>query len=216
MDPQVSASFIPKKPLAETRSRGGGGSSIIFLLGILVFIVSILAAGGAFLYERYLESSLVSQKAALEKSQQAYDLPTIQALLRFDNRIAEARKLLNNHISPSAIFTLLSQQTLNKVQFTSFNFNVGSGKSPATVEMTGLADSFATVALQSDQLGASKELKNIIFSGVTLKENGQISFSVKADLDPALILYSNSYNVSQIQATVPIEPGSATTSLPKP
>jgi hypothetical protein len=59
--------------------------------------------------------------------------------------------------------------------------------------MSGIADTFATIALQSDQLGKNPLLKNIIFSNITLQATGKVGFSVKADVDQSLILYSNSY-----------------------
>ncbi len=210
MDPQVSASFIPKKPLAESRPRSGM-SGLFFLLALLIFIASLIAAGGAFLYGRYLGVSLESKKASLAKYQQAYDLPTIQTLVRFDSRINEAQKVLKNHLAPSAIFTFLAQQTLEKVQFNDFNYTVGTSDHGATIQMTGVTDSFATIALQSDQLGSSKALKDIIFSNIAIQDTGKVSFSVSATIDPALILYSNSYDASQLSGLVPVDTGASTT-----
>jgi hypothetical protein len=214
MDPQVSASFIPKKPLADSRPRGGGGGGLFSLLGLLFFIASLVAGGGAFLYERYLNSTLENQKIALQKSQEAYDLPTIQALIRFDSRINEAKKTLIGHLSPSAIFTFLSQQTLEKVQFTDFHYDVGAGEHGTTISMSGLTDKFETIALQSDQLGKNPALKNIIFSDIGIKEGGKVGFTVKADVDSALILYSNSFNTTPTSALVPIEASTTPQSVP--
>lgn len=203
MDPQVSTSFIPKKPLAETRvARARGGNGLFFLLAILVFIASIIAAGGAFLYGRYLSVSLDSKKASLAKYEASYDLPTIQALIRFDSRITEAKKVLTTHIAPSAIFTFLSQQTLEKVQFKNFSYTVGAADHPATIEMSGVADSFATIALQSDQLGSTQLLKDIIFSNISVEGASKVSFSVSASIDPSLLLYSNSYESTQAAADI--------------
>jgi hypothetical protein len=203
MDPQVSASFIPKKPLAESRPRGGS-SGLLFLLALLIFIASIISAGGAFLYGRYLGVSLDAKKDSLAKYQQAYDLPTIQALVRFDSRINEANKVLKSHLAPSAIFAFLSQQTLEKVQFSEFTYTVGATDQSAEIEMMGVTDSFATIALQSDQLGGSKALKDIIFSNITIQEGGKVAFSVSATVDPALILYSNNYDASQFSGLTPV------------
>ena len=191
MDPQVSTSFIPKKPLVEARSARGGSYGLIFLVSLLIFITSIVAAGGAFLYDRYLTLALDAKKASLAKYEQAYDLATIQTLVRYDSRINEARKILENHLAPSAIFTFLSEQTLEKVQFTDFSYVIDRAQKTVNIELSGTADSFATVALQSDQFGKSKSLRDIIFSGVTIENGGKITFIVNARVDPALILYSS-------------------------
>ncbi len=159
------------------------------LLSLLIFIASLVAAGAAFGYSRYISISLESKKSSLAKYQQAYDLPTIQALVRFDSRITEARAIIANHISPSAIFYFLSQQTLENVQFTNFDYSLGSD-GLVKVTMSGVAESFSTIALQSDQLAASKMLKDIVFSNITIGEKGKVGFSVSATVDRSLILFS--------------------------
>lgn len=200
MDPQVSASFIPKKPLAEVRGSRGGAYGVLMLLSVLIFIASLIAAGSAFLYQRYQDVLLASHKATLEKYQQSYEIETIQTLIRFDSRIAEAKKVLTSHLAPSEIFSFLAEQTLEKVQFTDFSYQVGATGHSATIQMSGLANSFATIALQSDQLGGSKVLKDIIFSNITIHSAGEVSFSVSASVDQSLILYRNSYNKLDTQS----------------
>jgi hypothetical protein len=93
MDPQVSASFIPKKPLADARPRQSG-LGLFFLLALLIFIASLVAGGGVFVYKGYLERSLVTQKKELDNQQKAYDLPAIKSLIRFDTRINEAKNVI--------------------------------------------------------------------------------------------------------------------------
>ena len=62
----------------------------------------------------------------------------------------------------------------------------------ASLTVTGSADSFSSVALQSDQFGATKLLKDVIFSGISVNESGKVGFTVTATIDPSLLLYSNS------------------------
>lgn len=195
MDPSVQTSFIPKKPLIQERARSGGTTSLVFIIAILIFITSIIAAGAAFAYKVYLEGQLSSSKASLEKDKDAFDIPTIQSLIRFDSRINEARIILNNHISPSAIFFFLSQQTLEKVQLTKFSYTLGADAT-AKVELDGIADSFSTVALQSDQFGASKVLKDVIFSNINVVAGNKITFHVEAVVDTSLISYSKNIGIT--------------------
>ena len=196
MDPQVQASFIPKKPLTQERGSRGGFSGLIFLVALLIFITSIVAAGAAFLYQGYLQTSLNSKKDSLDKYQAAFDLPTIQALVRFDSRINEAKAVLAKHVAPSGIFYFLSQQTLVNVQLRDFSYTLGPDGSVA-IQMSGVADSFSTVALQSDQFGASKALKDVVFSGIAVETGGKVSFHVAATVDPSLVLYSKSLGATQ-------------------
>lgn len=188
MDPQVQASFIPKKSL-DTSARRGAGVGLLFLLSLLIFIASVVAAGSSFLYQQYLNKTLADKKVSLDRAQGAYEPGTIQDLSRMDQRITQAKTLLSKHIAPSAIFAFLSTQTLEKVSFSSFSFTLGSDGS-SKLSLAGTADSFSTVALQSDQFGSSKVLKDVVFSGITVDATGGVSFSVSATADPSLISYA--------------------------
>ncbi len=201
MDPSVSTSFIPKKSFDSGPARGTGAATGLFLLiAILIFIASLVAAGGAFAYQQLLTKQIAAKSASLTLNEKAYDPTVIQELLRVDTRLTEAKKLLDKHLAPSAIFAFLSQQTLEKVQFTSFTFGNGSDGAPA-ITLKGLADSFSTVALQSDQFGASKVLKEVVFSDVSADPiTGKIGFSVTASVAPSLLLFTNETGTPGSQA----------------
>lgn len=197
MDPQVSASFIPKKPLVQD-SRPRSGASLLTLVAVLIFIASLVAAGATFAYTQYLKRSITAKSASLERAQSAYDPGVIEDLVRLDERLSAGKTLLAEHLSPSAIFSFLSIQTLEQVQLNSFSLDIGEDGSGA-LELTGEAASFSTIALQSDQFGASKVLKDLIFSDLVISpETGRVTFSVSAKVDPSLLLYSKNLGVSPI------------------
>jgi len=207
MDPQVSNSFIPKKNLETAAARPAGkGTGLLLLLAVLIFVASLVAAGSVFAYQGLLKQSISSKSASLKLNEKAYDPGVIQELIRVDSRLNEAKSLLEKHIAPSAIFAFLAQQTLEKVQFTNFSYSVSADGS-SKIGLNGLADSFSTVALQSDQFGASKILKNVVFSGVTVDAaSGKVGFSVSADVASSLTLYSNALTTNP---TIPIEEGTS-------
>lgn len=215
MDPQVSTSFIPKKNLETVSARpGGAGTGLVLLVAILIFIASLIAAGAVFAYEQLLTQSIASKAQSLSLNEKAYDPGVIDELSRVDDRIAQAQMLLKKHIAPSAIFAFLSQQTLEKVQFVSFGYDSNADGS-AKLTLGGLADSFSTVALQSDQFGASKILKDVVFSGVSVDQtSGKVSFSVSATIDPSLILYSNALSANPATPIQPDQPAAPDTSAP--
>ena len=217
MDPQVSTSFIPKKPLIE--GRRGGSSGLIFLLALLFFVGSLVAAGAAFLYGAYLTNSLASKIQSLETAEGALESAgAIESLVRLDSRINQAKGLLAEHVSPSAIFFFLSAQTLERVRFTSFDYQLADDGS-AAINLDGVTDDFPTIALQSDQFGASKVLRNIIFSDIVVQEEG-VTFSLSATVDPALLLYSKNLTQAStlppVEESVPAEPEEPESSEPEP
>ncbi len=191
MDPNVQGSFIPKQALAAQAR--GGGVGLFFLVALIVFIMSIVAAMGAFLYTLSLNHSITDKSASLQASEGAFDPAAIQDLVRMDSRIQQAKLLLAKHVSSSAVFTLLSQLTLQKVQLLGMNFTLNQDGS-GTISLNGSADSFSTVALQSDSYGGSKVLRDVIFSGIAVGESGRVTFTVNASVDPDTLLYANNLN----------------------
>jgi len=212
MDPQVQASFIPKKSLEMGRAPRGGFGGLVFLVALLFFVASLVAAGGVFAYTQYLNSAIVSKANSLTLAEGAYDPGTIQDLVRLDNRLTQAKLLLGKHIAASGIFAFLSTQTLANVAFSSFDYALGDNGS-AKISMQGVADSFSTVALQSDQFGGNKLLKDVVFTGITADATGRVNFTVSATVDPSVLSYAASLGDSAaVPATASTTTGSSTPS----
>jgi len=211
MDPLVGASFIPKKPLTSDTGRGGGSGLFLFIT-LFIFVASLFAAVGAFGYTQFLKSSIVSKSESLKKAEGAFEPGTIQDLVRLDARLVQAQNLLGKHVAPSGLFDLLSAVTLERVQFTTFGYVLNPDGSGAVV-LSGVADSFSTVALQSDQFGANKLFKDVVFSGITIEE-GRVTFTVNAVADIPVMLYGKQLSGSVVvPPQVPIIPESE---LPPP
>lgn len=196
MDPNVQGSFIPKQAL--TAQARGSSIGLFLLLALLIFVMSIVAAGAAFGYEYLLNGTITKKDGELRSAEGAFDPAAIQDLMRLDMRLQQAQALLSSHVSPSAVFSFLSTVTLERVQFNSFDLTVSKDGAPA-LTLSGTADSFSTVALQSDQFGSSKVLRDVIFSGITVNEGGKVAFTVNTTIDPNLILYSNSLKQADAQ-----------------
>lgn len=191
MDPAAQGSFIPKQSLAAANR--GSSFGLVFLIALLIFVMSIVAAGAAFGYTRLLEGQLARKDTQLTLAEGAFNAGTIQSLVRMDSRLVQAKTLLQKHVAPSALFSFLSTIVLERVQFRSLDFTLGQDGG-ATITLTGAADSFSTVALQSDQFGASKVLRDVIFSGISVNENGRVTFTVNATVLPELLLFSSNVN----------------------
>ena len=204
MDPHVSGSFIPKAPLVESR-RHTPGMGLLLLLSIVLFIFSLLAAAGVFAYQGILTSAIASQDQQLTRAEGAFEPDVINDLSRLDSRLNKTKDLLANHLAPSGIFDFLSTVTLTNVQFTKFSYHIGAAGT-ASIALSGIADSFSTVALQSDQFGSARLFKNVVFSGVSVGQGGKVTFDVSAELDQSLFKYAKQ---SQ-DAVVPVTSGSQT------
>jgi hypothetical protein len=193
MDPVAQGSFIPKQSLAAAGR--GGGMGLFFLVALLIFVMSILAAGASFAYEQLLNKRIADKDDQLRLAEGAFNPGTIQDLVRMDQRLGQAQTLLGKHVAPSALFYFLSTITLERVQLTALDYSLQQDGT-ADITLSGSADSFSTVALQSDQFGSSKVLRDVIFSGINVTESGRVNFSVNASADGALISYSKNLQQS--------------------
>lgn len=209
MDPQVSASFIPKKPLVADPKRRRGGGSLFSLIALLIFITSVVAAGVTFAYTQYLKSAIVSKSDSLKRAQAAYDPGVIEELIRLDQRLSAGQTILGSHLAPSAIFNMLSIKTLEQVQFDQFSYTVNE-EGKAELILSGKAANFSTIALQSDEFSASKMLKDVVFGDLTISPTtGRVSFTVTASIDPGSILFRNNLGTGAPSTplnTTPSEP----------
>ena len=187
MDAQAQASFIPKKPLTGGASARGVG--LLMIVATLVFAVSLVAAGGVFALDQYTKQQLASDDKTLQMAEGAFDPGVIQDLVRTNSRLIEVKKRLASHVAPSALFAFLSNLTLGSVQFDNFSYSLHDDGS-ASIALSGKTDSFASVALQSDQFGAARSLKDVVFSNIVVDQGGKVSFSVAAGVDQNAILYS--------------------------
>jgi hypothetical protein len=178
---------------------------------LLIFIGSLVAAGAAFAYEKYMQGSIQSANDSLVRAQAAYDPSAIESLLRLNNRLAAAKKLVQNHVSPSSIFVFLENNTLSSVRFTGFAYDMNPNGT-ATLQLSGEALDFASVALQSDTFSASRALKDVLFSDInTAPSTGRIVFKVSAVVDPSLLSYRNTLS-AQTASALPQQ--TASTTLP--
>ena len=210
MDPQAQASFIPKRSLDVSAPRGGGGG-LVFLIALLIFVASLVAAGAAFAYTQYLNNAITTKAKSLTLAEGAYDPGSIQDLASLDTRLTQAKILLDKHVAATGLFAFLSTQTLNAVSFSNFSYELNIDGS-AKITLQGTADSFATVALQSDQFDGNRLLSDVIFSGITADATGRINFSVSATVDASVLSYSASLANGAVPVPVSNTPSTAASS----
>ncbi len=192
--PVTPPSFIPKKPVTNSARMGGSRAMgmVIFFFGLLVFIASCAGAGIAFFAQQYLTKQISDKSAQLEHDQTTFDLPAIEDLARLDARMKNAESLMQRHYTAMTPLIYLGDQTLQTVQFTDYKYAVDP-EGGAKITLAGIANSFGTVALQSDQFGASDKLQDVVFSNIQQDSSGKmITFTVTAKLDQPLTSYAAS------------------------
>ena len=186
----MQTSFIPKKPIVESRSEGSG-ISLFLLLAIIIFIVSVALCGGVWIWQKSLVGQIEKDKADLEAARASYEEGAINDLIRLDSRINVSNDLLDRHIAISPIFVLLEQNILKNVQLKTMKFSLGANNQ-IKLDLAGNARNYDALLKQADALGTN-DLKEFLYQPVVSDfnptENGTIAFNFTALLTPKLISY---------------------------
>ena len=188
MESRFQTSFIPKKPMVNEPSRKVRVVNLFALLGTLIFLITAAGAAGIFFYGTYLEKSIASSKVTIDSEKSALDPELVKQIVRLDNRIKTARKLIDNHLATSHFFDQIAGVTLPSVRFKSFKFSF-LGKDKVTVSMAGQATGFTAIALQSDVLNNANFFTSPIISGLNLEGGGTVSFDFSAGVDSAALFF---------------------------
>ncbi len=191
MESNIRSSFIPQAPISSpsmgARRDRKGGADLALLAGFVFFFASVVLAVGVFLYIQYLTTAAESKRAQLQRAKEAFEPALIAELTRLDDRMKAADVVLGNHTSPSDIFYLLQQLTLQTVSFSNFSF-VAQNEREMDVTMQGLAQSVNSIALQADLLSKSGLIVNPIFSNINRTTEG-VRFDFVALVDPEKLRY---------------------------
>ena len=206
METKFQTSFIPKKPLAVSNTGQARHSiSILLTISIIVFIISLGAAGFAYAWENVLKSEQNQYKDTLAKDQDQFNTDLINTLTKANIKIDIAKSLIAKHLAVSEIFGIIGQLTIGSVQWKSFTFSApatsgasaGGKSNDITISMQGETDSYYSVAYQSDvfgqssKLGANQVIKNPVLSNLSVGLNGKVGFSFTASVDLSKLSYTD-------------------------
>lgn len=195
---EIQTSFIPKKSLASSGGIVGRRPvGLLLLVGLLVFVTAALVHAGAWFYHAQLGLSIKSKREMLKKAEASFDPGILEALNRLDAKISAAMGnvgedgLLAKHITLLPLLSYLEANTLPSVRYRSLKYS-WSDRGPVDLKLTGVAQSYKSVALQSDAysaVGSTRPLREVVFSDLNLDNQGGVAFNLAATVDPQLLAY---------------------------
>lgn len=190
MENQFTTTFIPKKPMVADPSPSDAPISrpvgILSSLSLVLFFVMVAISGGVYAWKYYTEQNVADLAESVVKTQKEFEPSSITKLQQLDKQLRNANTLVKNHIVLSPVFNLLESSTLKQVQFNKFDIAFDDTKG-FQVKMSGVAADYETIAQQSDALGGSTFLKNVIFSNFTLNQFGKVSFDLSFGIAPEFL-----------------------------
>ncbi len=206
METKFQTSFIPKKtmaPTSQTSSASGSSTSILLIIGVFLFVVSVLAAAGVYGWQVYLNSQRITYDQALKSLQSNIDVQQIAIMKVMASKIDLATTILQNHVAVSQVFDIISKLTASNIRFVSMDLQAQTDKTNnIKLSLSGVAPSYDALAFQADQLGhlENLDLRNIVTSPLiqdpTQNQNSTVSFTLSANIPPANISYTKSLQSS--------------------
>lgn len=197
METRMQTSFIPKKPIVSEQE-GGGSISLFLLIGIIIFIVSLASAGGVWFYKDKLIKDIDENKINLVNARNSFEEDTINDLVRLDERIKQAEIIMGNHIAVSPVFTMLEKNVLQRVRLKTMKLSYTADKT-IKLDLTGTTKDYGVLSKQLDAFGSDNLksfIKQPVVSDFSPTQDGSISFSFTATVDPSLVTYSKTLNTA--------------------
>ena len=205
METKFQTSFIPKKSFTggvNTPAQHHGTASLFMTIAIVLFLISIAAAGGAYGWQQYLKAAQLTYNQQLVERQKQFNIDLIEQLKQTKVQVDAARTLITNHVALSQVFDIISRLTTEPVRFLNLDVSVppaNSTDSGIKISMHGYGKNLSVVAFQSDILGQletiglRKVIKNPIVSDPTLDASTPtVSFGFSATVDPTSLSYTTS------------------------
>ena len=188
MENTFTTTFIPKKPIVPETSGPTPTSRPVGLLSTIstiLFFVAIICAIGVYVWEKYETQQSAKLAASIALVEKSFEPQLITQLQTLDTQLKSANSILANHTVVTPIFNVLASSTLPQVQFTKMSL-IDDATKGLTVTMSGVANSYQTIAQESDVLGSTSAFKNVLFSNFVLTTSGQISFDLSFYVDPSI------------------------------
>lgn len=204
MEQVPNNSFIPRQgvgPIAHEVKKRKTRFNIFGFLAVVIFLGSLLLAGGSMVYKTMSEKNLEKAKQDLATEGEKINPADIDSIRKTELHIKTAEKILDVHVSPSLLFDALERSTQESVQFTAFTF-VRQPSGTIAVEMTGIAPRFNTVVLQAKRFASEDIFSKIIFSNLNKAEDEIITFKVSVEINQDAIAYRvQSLDIPTVDAT---------------
>lgn len=199
MEQNFQTSFIPKKPIVQERSTTSRPTGFFMVIAVFIFLSMVAAAGGVYFYKSIVDKNISEMEKNLNIAKNRFEPSKITQLQTLDRRLKASNEILGRHIAVSPIFKALSEITMKSVRYTKFGYDVGTSKeSRVVIKLSGQAQRYSSIALQSDLFKKNKNLIDPVFSNLALDEKGNVLFDLEFSVDPNFVDYKQTVETETV------------------
>ncbi len=189
MAPNFQSSFIPKEPITTNQVFQKKKIGIFGVLAVSLFVASIIFAIAIFVYKGMLNKSITNLETQIAAAEEAVDKETIDEMSRFSQKLEIAKSIVDRHKVISNFLGVLSSSTVSTITFDKFSYSE-LGSDGLTVNVSGEATSYGSIALQEDVFYKVPYFKSVDISGLTLSSKGTVNFNMIILVDPKIAEYN--------------------------
>ena len=151
------------------------------VLGVLVFVVAIVALIGLIFYKQFLRGEIAKETETLKKLEAELSRSSIEEWSRTAESIEVAKKVLANHRYLSNVFSFIEKNTLTEVRFSKFTFDAAGDKA----KLSAQAKSYVALAQQKEIFEKDPAVKKLGLSEFNLTPKGGVDALVDITFNPS-------------------------------
>jgi len=218
MPDKQPSSFIPKSPVGaqsstqKKRRSGQQGLGKFGVLGILVAVVAAALSVGVFFLHQTTTQNIAEKNSRLAEARRQIQSGEVNLLVTTDQKIENAKKILNNHVSMIDFFDLIGEYTVKSVSFNQMTLTGAPGQ-PYSLTISGRGNDIPSLIVQSNVLrdpslqtsisgasltsqGASDGTQEGESSGVSSQAG--VNFTIGGTVNPNVFSFKKSLETSTV------------------
>jgi hypothetical protein len=209
-----NASFIPKQgPAKHSRYVASQQLHIVTIISYVLFIATLVSAGGLFFYTKYLNTKLNKEVEVLNNDIAGFSDSDMNDVREFNVRLGQATNRLNKSVSLKAVFDALEAATAQSVQIGEFDLS-RNGDDDYDIKARLITDSFDSSLFQRGLFEGSKVAKTVSVTDVTIgtgtNKTSGVSFVAHIGVPLSSVPYTVTDTVS-VATTSQVTTASSTT-----
>jgi hypothetical protein len=162
-------------------------SKKLVIIPIVLIIITAIICAGLFFYEETLSNKISDLDNEIDQINQKISNELDTEVISFQKHLNNLKKMLDDHIYYSNLFSLIEKTTVPTVSFESFNGDVSSKK----IQLKGKAISFSSLAKQIVAFREAEEIDKVNFSSASIGTDGGIGFDLSLFLKQEMFEYKN-------------------------
>lgn len=177
------ADFLQQSQGPTVKVRLTKSIPILLYLSIFLFFIALASYGGLLLLNRAQGRATQTLLAQLQQKEEELRPEIIDQIFLLEARLKTMRALLENHKFVTRLFTLLQENTLPLVRFSTFNYQSAVNK----VDMSGETTGYALLAKQIGVLERHPDIERVEFGGLSRNEKF-LNFRIGITFNPQTLL----------------------------